>query len=264
MTENDRQRAIAFMRSLDDRASARRERFDGGTATLTDDLPRVANLNLLRVDELRERLSVAELRAEAERLAEEADRLSAALLRHRRIVSYDEEIGTRLALGFEPLPGWLTERVVLMAHHRPADRDVDTTFVRQVDEAELQPARERFFRSRGADDDLVAQELAAARRLADLGDVWAFAAFVGDEVGSYCELYADGSGAAQIRSVATLPEHRGGGLARATISHAIAKSQAVGHELTFLRAVHDDWPKNLYGKLGFDAIGMMFRFTRWV
>jgi hypothetical protein len=26
--------------------------------------------------------------------------------------------------------------------------------------------------------------------------------------------------------------------------------------------VHDDWPKNLYGKLGFDAIGMLFRFTR--
>jgi predicted GNAT family acetyltransferase len=263
MTENERQRAIAFMRSLDDRASARRERFEGGTATLTDPLPRVANLNLLRVDELRERLSVAELRAEAERLSGEADRLCADL-GHRRIVSYDEEIGTRLALGFELLPGWTTERVVLMAQHRPADRDVDTAFVRQVDEDELQPARERFFRSRGADGELVAQELAAARRLADLGDVWAFAAFVGDEVGSYCELYADGSGAAQIRGVATLAEHRGGGLARATVSQAIAKSQAVGHELTFLRAVHDDWPKNLYGKLGFDAIGMMFRFTRWL
>jgi predicted GNAT family acetyltransferase len=256
MTENERQRAIAFMRSLDDRASARHEPFDGGVATLTDELPRVANLNLLRVDELRERLRVAELPAEADRLC--------SALAHRRVVSYDEEIGTRLALGFETLPGWTTERVVLMAQHRPADRDVDTTFVRQVDEEELQPARERFFRSRGADDELVAQELAAARRLADLGDVWAFAAFVGDEVGSYCELYADGSGAAQIRGVATLAEHRGGGLARATVSRAIAKSQAVGHELTFLRAVHDDWPKNLYGKLGFDAIGMMFRFTRWL
>jgi GNAT superfamily N-acetyltransferase/uncharacterized small protein (DUF1192 family) len=263
MTENERQRAIAFMRSLDDRTSARREPFDGGVATLTDVLPRIANLNLRRVDELRERLPVAELRAEAERLSAEGDRLCSGL-GHRRVVSYDEEIGTRLALGFETLPGWTTERVVLMAQHRPADRDVDTTFVRQVDEDELQPARERFFRGRGADDGLVAQELAAARRLADLGDVWGFAAFVGDEVGSYCELYADGSGTAQIRGVATLAEHRGGGLARATVSRAIAKSQAVGQELTFLRAVHDDWPKNLYGKLGFDAIGMMFRFTRWV
>jgi predicted GNAT family acetyltransferase len=263
MTENERQRAIAFMRSLDDRACDRREAFEGGVATLTDELPRVANLNVLRVDDLRERLGLAELRAEAERLAAEADRLCPEL-RHRRVVAYDEEIGTRIALGFETLPGWITERVVLMAQHRPVDRDVDTTFVRQVEEEELQPARERFFRSRGADGELVAQELAGARRLAELGDVWAFAAFVGGDVGSYCELYADGSGAAQIRGVATLAEHRGGGLARATVSHALAKSQAVGHELTFLRAVHDDWPKNLYGKLGFDAIGTMLRFTRWL
>jgi predicted GNAT family acetyltransferase len=263
MTENERQRAIAFMRSLDDRACDRRERFEGGTATLTAELPLVPNLNLLRVDDLRERLSVAELRAEAERIAAEADRLGPDL-RHRRVVAYDEEIGTRLALGFEPLPDWITERVVLMAWHRPVDRDVDRSHVRQVEEDELQPARERFFRSRGADDELVAQELAAARRLAELGDVWAFAAFVADEVGSYCELFTDGSGTAQIRGVATLPEHRGSGLARATVSQALAKSEAVGHELTFLRAVHDDWPKNLYGKLGFDALGMMLRFTRWL
>jgi predicted GNAT family acetyltransferase len=263
MTENERQRAIAFMRRLDDRACDRRQPFAGGVATLTDALPRVPNLNLLRVEELAERLAFADLRAEAERIAGEADRLCGDL-RHRRVVAYDEEIGTRIALGFEPLEGWQTERVVLMAQHRPVDRDVDTTFVRQVDEDELQPARERFLRGRGADDALVAQELDAARRLAALGDVWAFAAIVDDEVASYCELYADGSGAAQIRGVATLAEHRGGGLARATVSHALAKSVALGHELTFLRAVHDDWPKNLYGKLGFDAIGTMVRFTRWV
>ncbi|MDX6515379.1 MAG: hypothetical protein QOH73_1045 [Gaiellaceae bacterium] len=261
MTENERQRAIAFMRRLDDRACDRQEPFTGGVATLTDALPRIANLNLLRLEELAERLALAELRTEAERVAREADRLCAALPQ-RRVVAYDEEIGTRIALGFETLPGWITERVVLMAQHRPVDRDVDTTFVREVEEEELQPARERFHRSRGAADQLVAQELRAAQRLAGLGDVWAFAALVEGEVASYCELYADGTGTAQIRGVATLPEHRGGGLARATVSHALAKSEVLGHELTFLRAVHDDWPKNLYGKLGFDAIGTMYRFTR--
>jgi predicted GNAT family acetyltransferase len=261
MTENERQRAIAFMRRLDDRACDRQEPFPGGVATLTDELPRIANLNLLRLEELAERLALAELRAEAERVAREADRLCAALPQ-RRVVAYDEEIGTRIALGFETLPGWITERVVLMAQHRPVDRDVDTTFVREVEEEELQPARERFLRGRGAADELVAQELRGAQRLAALGDVWAFAALVAGEVASYCELYADGTGTAQIRGVATLPEHRGGGLARATVSHALAKSEVLGHELTFLRAVHDDWPKNLYGKLGFDAIGTMYRFTR--
>ena len=75
MTENERHRAIAFMRQLDDRACDRRERFPGGVATLTDTLPRVMNLNLLRVEQLAERLAVAELRAEAERIAGEADRM---------------------------------------------------------------------------------------------------------------------------------------------------------------------------------------------
>jgi predicted GNAT family acetyltransferase len=259
----ERQVAIQLMRALDDDACDRRERFAGGVATLTPQLPRVLNLNLLRVEALPERLSVAELRDEAERLVGEADRLCSEL-RHRRVVAYDEEIGTRLALGFEELAGWQTERVVLMAQHRPVDRDVDTSFVREVDEQQLRPARERFFRSRGADDELVAQELQGAQRLAELGDVWAFAGFVGSEVASFCELYADGSGAAQIRSVATLPEHRGAGLARATVSAALEKSNVLGHDLTFLRAVHDDWPKNLYGKLGFDAIGTMLRFTRFL
>ena len=252
---------MQFMRALDDDACDRRERFAGGVATLTPDLRRVMNLNLLRVEALPERLAVAELRAEAERVAGEADRLCADL-GHRRVVVYEEEIGTRLALGFEQLAGWQTERVVLMAQHRPADREVDLAAVREVQEEDLQTARERFLRSRGDDDELVEQELRAAHRLAALGEVWAFAAFAGREVASYCELYADGSGAAQIRGVATLPEHRGAGLARATVSAAIAKSRVLGHDLTFLRAVHDDWPKNLYGKLGFDAIGTMFRFTQ--
>jgi GNAT superfamily N-acetyltransferase len=263
MTENERLRAIRFMCALDDAASERRERFDGGVATLADgSLPRVLNMNVLRVEELAERLSARELRDEAERLGDAADTICGAL-DHRRIVAYDEEIGIRIALGFEQLPEWRTERVVLMAQHRPADRDVDTSHVREVDEEEIQPARARFHRSRGADDELVAQELAAARRLAEVGSVRAFAAHVEGEVASFCELYADGSGAAQIRAVATLEEHRGVGLARATVSAALARSQALGHDLTFLRAVHDDWPKNLYGKLGFDAIGTMLRFTRF-
>ena len=100
-----------------------------------------------------------------------------------------------------------------------------------------------------------------ARRLARNGEMRFFAAFVEDVIGSFCELYADDSGTAAIRSVATLAQYRRAGLARATVSRALARSRALGHDLTFLRAVHDDWPKNLYGKLGFDAIGMIYRFA---
>jgi GNAT superfamily N-acetyltransferase len=263
MTENERLRVIQFMRAQSDATCERREHFPGGTATLSDgELPLVMNMNILRVEALAERLSARDLAAEAERLAGEAERL-VGHLPYRRIVAYDEEIGSRLALGFEAMAGWETERVVLMAWHRPVDRDVDTSFVREVGADELEPARARFLRSRsGGDEELVRQELAVPRRLPEVGEARFFAAYVDEEIGSFCELYADGSGAATVRSVATLEQYRRAGLARATVSRALARSQALGHDLTFLRAVHDDWPKNLYGKLGFDAIGMMYRFTR--
>jgi GNAT superfamily N-acetyltransferase len=250
------------MRALDDGICERRERFPGGVATLSDrELPRVLNMNLLRVESLPERLSAHELAGEAERIAGEAEQLQQSLA-FRRAIAYDEEIGARLALGFEQLEHWYSERVVLMAARRPADRDVDMSFVREVEIEELEPVRAEYLLDRsGGDAELVAQELAVARRLVETGEMRFFAAFVDGVIGSFCELYADDSGVAAIRSVATLTRYRRAGLARATVSRALARSRALGHDLTFLRAVHDDWPKNLYGRLGFDAIGMIYRFA---
>jgi GNAT superfamily N-acetyltransferase len=258
--ERERQRAVQFMRDLDDAVCDRRVPFPGGFATLADEqLARVPDMNILRVETLAERLSARELAAEAARLAAEAERLQGGL-RFRRVVAYDEEIGTRLALGFEQLPGWYSERVVLMAQHRPLDRQVDLGIVRELGLDELEPARERFFRERGDDEERVRQELLAVRRLGEVGEISRFAVVVDGEVASWCELCSDGSGAAVIRGVATLHAYRGRGFARATVSRALARSRALQHDLTFLRAVHADWPKNLYGRLGFDAIGMMYRF----
>ncbi|MGD0166399.1 MAG: GNAT family N-acetyltransferase [Gaiellaceae bacterium] len=262
MSENERLRAIQFMRSLDNATCERRERFPGGVATLSDrELPCVLNMNLLRVESLVERLSVRELSGEAERIAGEAERLQSRL-GFRRVVAYDEEIGARLALGFEQLERWRSERVVLMAQHRPADRDVDASFVRELGAEELEPVRARYLLARsGGDEELARQQLEVARRLADAGELRFFAAVVDGSIASFCELYADESGTAVVRSVATLERYRLAGLARATVSSAVARSRVLGHDLTFLRAVHDDWPKNLYGKLGFDAIGMIYRFA---
>jgi GNAT superfamily N-acetyltransferase len=255
-------RAVQFMRELDDAICERREHFEGGVATLSDrELPRVLNMNLLRVESLPERLSLEDLVTEAERIAGEAERLQGELA-FRRVVAYDEEIGTRLALGFEQLEHWQVDRVVLMVQRRPADRDVDVSFVREVDLEELEPVRARYLLARsGEDAELVQQELAVARRLSRAGEMRFFAAFTEGSIGSFCELYSDQNGAAVVRSVATLEQYRRAGLARATVSRAVIRSKALGHDLTFLRAVHDDWPKNLYGKLGFDAIGMIYRFA---
>ena len=262
MSENERQRAVQFIRDLDDAVCERREQFVGGVATLSDrELPRVLNMNLLRLESLPERLSMGDLVAEAERIAGEAERLQGRLA-FRRVVAYDEEIGARIALGFEQLERWQVDRVVLMVQRRPPDRNVDVSFVREVEIDELEPVRTGYLLARsGGDADLVEQELTVARRLTASGEMRFFAAFVDGAIGSFCELYSDDSGAAVVRSVATLEQYRRSGLARATVSRAMIRSKALGHDLTFLRAVHDDWPKNLYGELGFDAIGMIYRFA---
>ncbi|HEY4976018.1 MAG TPA: GNAT family N-acetyltransferase [Gaiellaceae bacterium] len=262
MSENERLRVVQFLRALDDAICERREKFPGGLATLSDgELPDILNMNLLRVESLPDRLSLRELMAEAERIAGEAERLQSRLT-FRRAIAYDEEIGARLTLGFEQLEGWQPERVVLMAQHRRPDRAVDTSFVREVAIDELEPMRKRYLLDRsGGNEELVRQELTVPHRLAAAGEMRFFAAFIEGEIRSFCELYSDDSGVAVVRSVATMKAHRRAGLARATVSQAVARSRALGHELTFLRAVHDDWPKDLYGELGFDAIGMIYRYA---
>jgi len=262
VSENERLRVVQFLRALDDAICERRERFPGGVATLSDsELPGILNMNLLRVESLLDRLSLQELESEAERIAGETERLQSRLA-FRRVIAYDEEIGARLALGFEQLERWQAERVVLMAQHRRPDRVVDADFVREVGIEELEPVRRHYLLDRsGGNEELVRQELAVPRRLASAGEMRFFAAFVEGEIRSFCELYSDDSGVAVVRSVATLRAHRRAGLARATVSHAVRRSGALGHELTFLRAVHDDWPKNLYGELGFDAIGTIYRYA---
>ncbi len=262
MSENERLRVIQFLHALDDATCERLETFTGGVATLSDaELPRVLNMNLLRVESLADRLSLHELALEAERIAGDAEKLQRRLA-FRRVVAYDEEIGARLALGFEQLERWQAERVVLMAQHRRPGCDVDASFVREVAIEELEPVRRRYLLDRsGGDEELVRQELTVPRRLSSAGEIRFFAAFVEGEIRSFCELFSDYGGAAVVRSVATLKPYRRAGLARATVSYAVTRSKALGHELTFLRAVHDDWPKNLYGELGFDAIGTIYRYA---
>ena len=46
------------------------------------------------------------------------------------------------------------------------------------------------------------------------------------------------------------------------MSRALEESRAAGHDLTFLIADRDDWPKQLYAKLGFDEIGRIWEFIR--
>jgi ribosomal protein S18 acetylase RimI-like enzyme len=60
--------------------------------------------------------------------------------------------------------------------------------------------------------------------------------------------------------VGTLESHRGRGYARALILHAAAEARRAGAKLVFLVADDEDWPKELYRRLGFDELGLVYEF----
>jgi ribosomal protein S18 acetylase RimI-like enzyme len=92
--------------------------------------------------------------------------------------------------------------------------------------------------------------------------VRAFAVLVDGRPASHAFLYRDrlDGSVAQGEDVATLPEHRGRGHARAVVTAAMLA--AADAELVFLVASASDWPQHLYRKVGFEAVGTEDRFFK--
>jgi GNAT superfamily N-acetyltransferase len=103
----------------------------------------------------------------------------------------------------------------------------------------------------------MAQLIDTARLMQEAIGARFFAARVSGEVASTCDLYSDGL-TAQIEAVITLEQHRNKGLGRAVVLAALDVAQSEGHDFVFLIADDDDWPKELYTRLGFDPIGRTF------
>jgi ribosomal protein S18 acetylase RimI-like enzyme len=250
----ERERAIAFIRARDLAQVDRVEPCAWGRALITESLPKVHDLNFLLADAPEAEVHAAALAAEAERV------MGSAGLGHRRVNVDDEEDAARLAPGFDDL-GWQAERFLVMAHRGAPDRTADLREVREVEILTLRAHREQIVRSEpfGKDDELVQQILLKDERVAALPGTRAFAIVRDGLAVSACHLYSDGT-TAQIESVSTLRQHRGRGYARAVVQAAL--SVAHGHDLLFLVAELEDWPQQLYRKLGFDAVGTEDRFLK--
>jgi predicted GNAT family acetyltransferase len=138
---------------------------------------------------------------------------------------------------------------------REPDLEADLSVAEEVSHEALVPVWAEANRSEGhIDDEDVIDQLAEGKRvLAAAIDVRLFGARADGEIGAYCELYSLG-GTGQIENVLTLERHRNRGLALAT-------SRAAGNDLTFLLANRDDWPKELYRKLGFEEVGLIYDFV---
>jgi len=88
-----------------------------------------------------------------------------------------------------------------------------------------------------------------------------FGAVVGGQTVCSADLYSDGR-TAQIESVLTLEEFRQRGLGRAVVAEAVRAALASGHDFVFLVADDEDWPKNLYARMGFEPLGRFYDFLK--
>jgi GNAT superfamily N-acetyltransferase len=245
------QTALAFLRRTAQLAGDDMRTLDVGYVVRTPSLPQVWGLNHLR-------LSGSATYAQAVALSEE----HLGDLPYRQLVVEHEDSARRLQ---EPLgaDGWTFDRDVLMVLARPADRQSDTDGVVEVDE----DAASELMRRWVADDPkMTAESLdqviaatareARARTSTNLG--------IRDEDGepvAMTKLYTDGV-TAQVEDVYTVPAWRNRGCARRLITRAVALAHEARHELVFIEADDNGWPKRLYSRLGFDPVGRIGVFHR--
>ncbi len=65
---------------------------------------------------------------------------------------------------------------------------------------------------------------------------------------------------AWLLDVYTVPRCRGRGYARALVAHAARRARELGARTVFIVADDNDWPKQLYGRLGFLTVGVLWQF----
>ena len=249
------ERALAFEELVRERRAERVVPFRWGVAVFNMSLPRVWELNLLRVEQTEG--------ATAEALTEEAERVQGeAGLVHRRVSVVDEAAGAGLEADFREA-GWRPSRFLAMVHRHPPTRTADVPGVVEVDRATLEPLRARTIGEEpwGNDPETVRQLLEASALTAQAVEVRHFAVVVDGTSASAADLYSDGK-TAQIEDVTTLPEYRGRGCASAVVLRALAEAERAGHDFVFLVADDEDWPKELYARLGFEGVGRWYSFLR--
>jgi ribosomal protein S18 acetylase RimI-like enzyme len=233
------------------------EPFEFGTAYFNSDYPLSHSHNFLDVESAPKSIS-------ARRLADIADRIQRrAGLDHRAIWVRDDELGRRLNGEFEAI-GWGTrEHLLTMVARREPDRVVDTAIVEQVDYEMIRPTiMEMIRREPWGDSEETVAMLADRRNLtARATRLRHFAVIAEGRIVSTADLYSDGR-TAQIEDVGTLEEFRERGYARAVVTKALEVARGEGHDLIWLVADDDGWPRELYRKLGFDPLERYWEFTR--
>jgi GNAT superfamily N-acetyltransferase len=244
----------AFEGRLLRRLSTRVVPFAWGNAYLDDELPQRYYSNFLRTETDLTGVSAAELIAAAD------DILGDGSYEHRLVIVRDEAAAERLGPAFAAAGFARTPEVVQMLRRepdRPGTLDVDVVPFPEARDLILQTYRE---------DDGLPQALAVpftdhrATYETAIGARF-FVARVDGEQAGLCELYLDGEDA-QVENVGTILRFRNCGVARSVVLAACDAARAAGATRIFILADDEDWPKQLYERLGFDRLATDVGFLR--
>jgi GNAT superfamily N-acetyltransferase len=244
------ERTLAFMRAgMSSTADALRS-IDVGTVASTPSLPAVWAVNQVRVTEA----------LTFEELVDLADQQLAGS-EYRQIAVEHQQAGPEVEPAFRAAR-WKVERDVVMVLSGSADSLADTSVVDEAGEDEMLELMRRWYEHDDPTPTEVAQLVEFGRREARaLGDRLLGVRSADGRLVAITKLRSDGS-TAQVEDVYTVPEARGRGCARALISRAVELARDGGHDMTFIVADDEDWPKLLYERLGFRPVGHLWHFHR--
>lgn len=246
MTE-DGERLTAFQRNLAERLSTRTVPTTLGTAYFHDDFPRRFDSNYIWVD-----AQLAGITSDA--VAAEADSAHGSL-GHRKLSYIDDgREARRLVPGLMAL-GYRAERLVTMIQAREPDRRNDD-LAEEAGADEIGSFLVRVNREADGGAHASGAEMLSAFRhvLAERAGGRFFVVRSEGEIVAIAELYPSHD-VAQVEAVYTLEGYRGRGFGRAVVLAASRAGRHAGADLVFLNADDEDWPKELYAKLGFVEVG---------
>jgi len=238
-----------FRRRLERAAAERQVPTAHGVGLFADSVPNVYDANYLSIED--PHVGAGTLAAETDEVMER--------FHHRRVILEQGDDALAAALTGH---GYVLSTHLVFAHAREPDRRVDTSMVQEVEFDRLVPVRTATTIAEPWGDDEIAAQLNDAKRLI-MGAVSTrfFAAIADDRVVAYCEVRSNGQ-TAQIEDVEAVSAYRGRGLGRAIVQHALDEARR-DHDVVFLEALADDWPRRLYAKLGFDAVGRRDFLTKF-
>ena len=253
MTDVER-RITAFDRDLAERLSTRTQPTAFGTAYFHDEFPRRYDSNYVWVDAPLGGVS-------AQVLAAEVDRVQAGLGHRQLTYVADGQDVRRLAPELVSL-GYRGERLLTMVKDREPDAWNDG-LAEEVGAGDIGHFLVRVNREADAGLQAADAEMLSAFRhvLAERAGARFFVVRNGTEIVAIAELYVLGD-VAQVEAVYTLQAYRGRGFGRAVVLAASSAARGMGADLVFLDADDEDWPKALYGKLGFDELRRFWSFVK--